>query len=109
MAEIHILRIGELQPDPYSLDDEDEYLSLDAPLDFTISAARSNQNEGHEALTKEPINQILRKRIQRENNYAAPKNIRFGEWKPVDNALPSPALLQPALLQPAPLPFQEPS
>lgn len=103
-AEIHTLRIGELQPDPYSSDDEDEYVSLDAPLDFTVSAARSNQNEGNEAPAKEPIKRILRKRIQRENNYAAPKNIRFGEWKPVDNALPSPTSLQPASL-----PFQEPS
>lgn len=77
-AEIHILRIGKLQPDPYSSDDEDEYLSLDAPLDFTVSAARSNQNEGNEAPAKEPIKRILRKRIQRENNYAAPRTLDLG-------------------------------
>ena len=38
-AEVHILRIGKLQPDLYSLDDEDKYVSLNAPLNVTISAA----------------------------------------------------------------------
>ena len=90
-AEVHTLRIGDLQPDPYSSDDEDEYVSLDAPLDVTVSAARSSQNKGSDASAKEPIKRVLRKRIQKEDNYAMPKNVRFGEWRPVENALPPPA------------------
>ena len=98
-AEVHTLRIGEMQPDPYSSDDEDEYVSLDAPLDVTVSAARSSQNKESDTPAKEPIKRILRKRIQKEDSYAAPKNVRFGEWRPVENVQPPPA----------PAPLQEPS
>lgn len=90
-AEVHTLRIGELQPDPLSSDDEDEYIFLDAPLDVTVSAARSSQNKGSDAPAKEPIKRILRKRIQIEDSYAAPKNVKFGGWRPVENAPPPPA------------------
>ncbi|MCJ1348653.1 hypothetical protein MMC31_006886, partial [Peltigera leucophlebia] len=90
-AEVHTLRIGHLQPDPYSSDDKDEYVSLDAPLDVIVSAARSSQSTGNDVPTKEPIKQILRKRIPKEDSYATPKNVRFGEWRLVENALPPPA------------------
>ena len=78
-AEIHTLRIGQLQPNPYSLDEEDEYVSLNTPLDVTVSATRSSQNKESDSPAKEPIKRILRRRIQKKDGYAAPKNARFGE------------------------------
>ena len=98
-AEVRTLRVGELSPDPYSSDEEDDYISLDAPLDVSVSAARSSQNKGSSTPAKEPIKKILRKRIEKEDGYAAPKNVRFGEWRPVENA-PQPS---------APVSLQEPS
>lgn len=41
-VEVHTLRIGDLQPNLSSSDDEDKYVALDAPLDVSVSAARSN-------------------------------------------------------------------
>lgn len=87
-AEVHTLRIGELQPDPLSSGDEVEYISLDAPLDVTVSTARSSQNKGSDAPAMEPIKRISRKRIQKEDSYVAPKNVRFGECRPVEDAPP---------------------
>lgn len=39
------MRIGDLEPDPDSSDEEieEEYISLDTPLATLVSAARSNQ------------------------------------------------------------------
>lgn len=38
----------------------------------------------------------MHKQIQKEDSYATPKNVRFGEWRPVENALPLPT---PAFVQ----------
>lgn len=63
-AEVHTLKIGDLTPDPDSSDREkDDYISLDALLITTISVARSNQAKLHDVSGKEPIKQILQKRI----------------------------------------------
>ena len=86
-AEIHTLRIGDLEPDPNSSDEEkDDYISLDAPLTTTVSTARSNQTKLNNVSRKEPIKQILRKRMQKEKGYATPKNVRFGAYEPVKEA-----------------------
>lgn len=78
-AKVHTIRIDEVQPDPYFFDDEDDYVSLDALLDVTVSAAQSSQKKSNGVATKEPIKRILRKRIEKKDGYAAPKNVRFGE------------------------------
>lgn len=75
--EVHTLRIGEVHP--YYSDKKDDYISLNAPLDDTVSAACSSQNKGSDTPAKEPIKRILRQRIQKEDGYAAPENVRFGE------------------------------
>lgn len=80
-----------MQSDPYSSNDKDEYVFLDALLDATVSAAWSSQSKRNDAPAKEPIKRILRKQIQKEKSYAMPKNVRFGEWRPVKNAPPPPA------------------
>ncbi|MCJ1349183.1 hypothetical protein MMC31_007419 [Peltigera leucophlebia] len=96
-AEVHTLRIGVLEPDPDSSDEEeDDYISLDTPLTTIVSAARSNHAKPSEVSEKEPIKQILRKRIQKEKGYATPKNIRFGAYEPEKGAPipPSPAPIE---------------
>ena len=95
-AEVHTVRIGDLEPDPDSSDEEikEEYISLDTPLTTLVSAARSNQAKQSEVSEKEPIKQILRKRIQKEKGYATLKNIRFGSYEPAKEA-PIPPLPTP--------------
>lgn len=67
-ADVHTLRIGKKQPDQCSSDEEEEeYISLDTPIEAIVSAARSNQVKSTEALGKEPIKKILSKRIQKED------------------------------------------
>ncbi len=42
-------------------------------------------------MSKELVKRILRCRIEKENDYATQKNLRFGEWEPVrDTSLPTP-------------------
>ena len=46
----------------------------------------------------------MHRRIKKDNNYTATKNVRFGEWEPVrDTSVPTPT---PALVS-APNPFQK--
>ena len=92
-ANVQTLRIGEADPDPYSLDEKTEYISLDALINKTgILAARTNHAKPAKESTKEPVKRILRRCIEKENSYAAPKNVRFGEWEPVQgNLLPETA------------------
>ena len=90
-ANVQTLRIGDADPDPYSSDDEVEYVSLDEPIETGVLAARSNQPKPPQGPSKEPVKRILRRRIEKENDYAAPKNVRFGEWEPVrDTSVPAP-------------------
>ena len=90
-ANVQTLRIGDADPDPYSSDDEVEYVSLDEPIETGVLAARSNQPKPPQGPSKEPVKRILRRRIEKENDYAAPKNVRFGEWEPVrDTLVPAP-------------------
>lgn len=90
------MRIGDLAPDPYFSDEEVEYISLDKPMDETrVLAARINKAKLAKEPTKEPVKQILRRRIQKESEYAAPKNVRFGEWKPIKHNLLSGTTLTP--------------
>lgn len=43
--------------------------------------------------SKEPVKKILCRHFKKENNYAIPKNLQFGEWKPVrDTSLPASTL-----------------
>lgn len=55
-AGVYTLRIGDLQPNSYSSDDKDKYISLDAFLDVTISAAQYSQNQRNTIHTKKHIN-----------------------------------------------------
>lgn len=88
-----------MQPDLYSSDDKDEYISLDAFLDVTVFVTQPSQNKESDTPVKKPIKQILHKGIQKENSYAIPKNVRFGKWRQVEN-------IQPPLM---PTPLQKPS
>ena len=89
-ANVQTLRIGEVDLDPYSSDEKTEYISLDEPIKTGVLAARTNQSKANQRRSKEPVKQILHQQIEKENNYAAPKNIRFGEWEPVkDSSLPN--------------------
>lgn len=74
------------------------YISLDTPLATLVSATRLNWTKQSETSEKEPIKQILRKRIQKEKGYATPKNIRFGSYKPAKKASipPSPTPIERA-------------
>ena len=107
-ANVQTLRIGEADPDPYSSDEETEYISLDEPIETGVLAARANQSKSNQGPSKEPVKQILRRRIEKENNYAAPKNVRFGEWEPVkDSSLPDPTVTVPSTTQEEAMPDAE--
>ena len=82
-ANVQTLRIEESDPDPYLSDEKVEYISLDEPIETGVLATRSNQPKPPQSLSKEPVKRILRRHIEKKNDYAAPKNFRFGEWKPV--------------------------
>ena len=103
-ANVQTLRIGDADPDPYFLDEKAQYVCLDEPIGTGVLAARSNQPKSTQGFSKEPVKRILRHRIEKENNYAAPKNVRFGKWEPVrDTSVPT---LTPAPVS-APKPSQE--
>lgn len=78
-ANIQTLKIRELDPDFYLLDDKVKYISLDEPIEIGVLAAQSNQPKPPQSLSKEPVKRILYRGIEKENNYAIPKNLRFGE------------------------------
>ncbi len=87
---VQMLRIGELEPDPYSSNEEIEYIYLDTPIDgIEVLTARINQSQPTNEPSKKPVKQILHWRIEKKKEYAAPKNIRFGEWEPVREKLAS--------------------
>ncbi|MCJ1348353.1 hypothetical protein MMC31_006584 [Peltigera leucophlebia] len=46
-ANVQTLRVGEANPDPYSSDEETEYVSLDEPIELGVLAARSNQSKAN--------------------------------------------------------------
>lgn len=103
-ANVQTLRIEDADPDPYFSDDEVKYVSLDEPIETGVLAARSNQPKPTPGPSKELVKQILPRRIEKQNNYATPKNIRFGEWEPVGNTfVPAPTSV-PAFI---PNPSQE--
>ena len=92
-ANIQTLKIGELEPDLYSFDEE--YISLNIPIDgIEVLATCTNQLSSTKKPSKEPIKRILRRCIEKEKEYTAPKNVRFGEWESVrENSVPTSAIL----------------
>ncbi len=73
------------------MDEKAQYISLDESIKTEVLAARSNPPKPTQGLSKEPVKRILRRRIEKKNNYAAPKNMRFSQWEPVqDSFLPAP-------------------
>lgn len=94
LVNIQKLRIGELEPGPYS--SAEEYVSLDASIDeLEVLPARTNQSSATKEPSKEPIKRILRRRIEKEKEYPTPKNVRFGEWDLVGESS-APASATPA-------------
>ena len=56
-----MLRIGELEPDPYFSDEKIEYVSLDKPIDrIKVFATCTNESQLAKKSSKKPIKQILR-------------------------------------------------
>ena len=100
LANIQTLRIGELEPDPYSSDEEIEYISLDEPIDgIEVLPASINESQSAKKSSKEPVKQILHRCIEKEKEYAASKNVRFGEWEPIrDSPVPTPLLATPLVI-----------
>lgn len=76
---VQTLRIDEADPDLYSSDEETEYISLDKPIATGFLAARTNRSKPTEGPSKESVKRILRRRIEKEKEYATPKNVRFGD------------------------------
>ena len=57
-----------------------EYVSLDTPIDGTgVLASYTNQFKPAKEPAKKPVNQTLRRSIQKESKYAAPKKVLFSE------------------------------
>ena len=77
-ANVQTLMIGKAAPDLYSSDKEIQNVSLDELIKTGVLAARSNQPKTPQGLFKEPVKRILRRQIEKENNYAVSKNVRFG-------------------------------
>lgn len=65
---IQTLRIDDINPDPYFSDEEVQYLLLDKIIKTEVLTARNNQIKLTLGLSKELLKQILRRRIERENN-----------------------------------------
>ena len=97
-ANVQTLRIGKLEPDPCSSNEEVEYVSLDALIDgMGVLAARTNQSQPAKEPAKELVKRILRRRIEKEKKYAAHKNVRFREWEPErENPVPSSPIATPS-------------
>ncbi|MCJ1343493.1 hypothetical protein MMC31_001687 [Peltigera leucophlebia] len=82
-ANVQTLRIGGANPDPPK-----------------FLAARTNQSKAKQGPSKEPVERILHRQIEKKNNYAAPKNMRFGKWESVkDSSLPDPTATVPPTTQ----------
>ena len=79
-ANVQILRIGELGPDPYSSDEE--HISLDTSIDrIEVLAVHTTQSLSTNKLSNESVKQILRHYIEKEKEYTTPNNVHFGEWE----------------------------
>ncbi len=71
-----MLRIRELEPNPYSSNKEIEYISFDTSIDgIEVLVTRTNQSQPTKKPSKEPVKRILRRHIEKEKKYAAPKNV----------------------------------
>ncbi len=56
-----------------------KYVSLDALIDgIGVLATCTNQSQPAKEPAKESVKQIFRRRIQKEKEYASPKNFQFG-------------------------------
>lgn len=56
--------------------EETEYISLDEPIETGVLAAYANRSKPTEGPSKEPVKQILGRRIKKENGYAAVRACR---------------------------------
>ena len=75
-----MLRIGKVDPNFYSSNEKTKYVFLDAPINKTsILAACIHHAKPIKEPIKDLVKQILRQRIEKENSYIAPKNVRFGK------------------------------
>lgn len=75
LVNMQTLKIGELEPNPYSTDEKIEYISLDKLIRIGVLIACSNKLKPTIEPSKGPIKQILRQHIQKEKEYATPKNV----------------------------------
>lgn len=83
---IYILRIRELEPDPYFFNEE--YVSLNVCIDnIEIFATCINQFQSAKKPFKELIKQILCQHIEKKKEYSAIKNAYFDEQKSVKESL----------------------
>lgn len=74
----------EADSDPYFLNEEIEYVFLNASIDKTnILATCTNQTKSAKEPTKKLVKQILYQHIKKENGYAVYKNARFDEQESV--------------------------
>lgn len=78
-ANMQTLRIGKLESDPCFTDKKSECISLDEPIETEILAACNDEPKPPVGSSKEPVKRILCRHIQKEKEYATPKNVRFGE------------------------------
>ncbi len=63
-----------------------------------MDAVQVEQSKNPDLVSKEPVCRILRRRIQKKDQYSVFKNMRFGKWKPVSEDRPS--TTQPAPTEP---------
>ncbi len=84
---IQTLRIGKSESDPYLSNDKVEYVFLDKLIKTKVLATQNNLPKLLQDLFKEPVKRILCHYIEKENNYAKSKNLRFGEWESVKDIL----------------------
>ena len=76
---VQTLKIGESDPDPYLSDDKVKYVSLDKLIETGVLTPRGHQPNALQGLFKKPVKRILHRYIEKENDYAALKNLRFDE------------------------------
>lgn len=87
LANVQLLRIRELESDPYFSNKEIKYVFLNAFMDkIRVLTTQTNQSSAKQ-LAKIFVKRIWHQHIEKKKDYAAPTNIWFGEWKPVKEDL----------------------
>lgn len=83
-VEVNSMRIGEVEGEELSSEDEwDPEVTTYEYEDPRVSAARTDEKKPATPAWKEPVDRILKRKVETQSKYAIPKAPRFGSWNVV--------------------------